>query len=52
MSQELETGSRFVRRLNPDGTVDSICKSCTEVVAHESDELKLDESEAQHFCLP
>jgi hypothetical protein len=41
---------RYIRRMNPDQTVDSICRLCSQVVGHAPDEMKLDEYEAAHVC--
>ena len=50
MSGHDEPLTDYVHRLNPDGTVDSICRHCCRTVGHEMDELKLDEAEADHIC--
>ena len=42
----------FVRRSNPNGTTDSICKSCFLTVATAMWEADLDSAERQHTCDP
>ncbi len=44
------TSDRFAHRTNPDGTVDSICKTCfmTAATAKEAESLK--QLEAKHVC--
>lgn len=50
MTRVNEARTDFVRRMNTDGSYDSICRYCSRSVAHEPDALKLDESEERHSC--
>jgi hypothetical protein len=40
----------FARRLNKDGTADSICLFCFATVASRPQEQELEEPEGDHFC--
>jgi hypothetical protein len=40
----------FPHRLNRDGTVDSICRSCFATIARERDKAELARCEAIHVC--
>lgn len=40
----------FARRLNEDGTADSICLFCFATVASRPQEQELEEPEGDHFC--
>jgi hypothetical protein len=42
----------FVRRFNPDGTTDSICRKCFLTVATATWEADLDSAEQCHKCDP
>lgn len=44
--------SGFVRRSNPDGTTDSICRQCFVTVATATGEADLDSAEPCHKCDP
>ncbi|HKF48865.1 MAG TPA: hypothetical protein VKB38_16015 [Terracidiphilus sp.] len=44
--------SQFVRRVNRDGSVDSICLECFATVATMDVEVQLDSSEREHVCEP
>jgi hypothetical protein len=40
----------FVRRINRDSTIDSICLSCYQTVATAKDEAELTIADEQHVC--
>ena len=40
----------FMRRRNPDSTIDSICESCYQTIAKGRDEQSLTEAEQSHAC--
>ena len=44
--------SKFAKRRNPDGTMDSICLNCFRTVATCTDQLELIEFEKDHRCMP
>lgn len=46
------TAVSFVRRVNPDSTIDSICLSCFRTVATAQQESDLVEKENGHTCRP
>ena len=46
------SNSRFAHRLNPDGTVDSICLECFVTVAKSPWEAGLENAERIHTCDP
>lgn len=46
------TTDRFVRRVNPDLTIDSICLSCFKPVARAADRFDLVDEENLHKCEP
>jgi len=43
---------QFVRRLNEDGTIDSVCSDCYITVATAHRELELWRAECDHVCNP
>jgi hypothetical protein len=42
----------FIRRRNPDATIDSICESCYQTIATDRDEENLRSAEQRHSCDP
>ena len=48
--QRPQVPSRFHRRLNKDGTTDSICSNCFRTVATEKSETQLVDREQSHIC--
>ena len=49
-SPSTETPSRFIYRLNRDGTWDSICKLCFRTVGTQREKNELWRDEARHNC--
>ena len=46
------TAARFVHRVNPDSTIDSICSRCYETIASSNSETDLIKDEETHICHP
>lgn len=42
----------FLRHVNTNGTIDSVCRTCFVTVASASKELELEEPERTHVCDP
>jgi hypothetical protein len=51
MMSSLSAGCLFLRRLNADGTMDSICLECFRPVANKVEEDDLESFEHEHICV-
>lgn len=52
MTAALPNRPLFVRRLNPDGSIDSVCRKCFMTAATAMRESDLQRSEREHICDP